>query len=191
MDRLLDYISQKKESLGLGDNWAVVFVDKALQHILSEATAQKALDQRVLLRVLPEGQTHVWQPCDMHAIATINSKVDRMWDEEKELLWQTLPSDEAVKQVCIQSAPSMKQRMFRFMASAIDSLTPEVICLCWDASSLSTALFAQPPRCVTAFWSLGCSVPSLANIQAQEDVRTQAHDRMLQALAAANAAHEM
>ena len=98
MDRLLDYISQKKESLGLGDNWAVVFVDKAPQHILSEATAQKALDQRVLLRVLPEGQTHVWQPCDMYAIAAIKRKVERMWDEENERLWQTLPSDEAVKQ---------------------------------------------------------------------------------------------
>ena len=67
----------------IGDNWAVVFVDKAPQHILSEATAQKALDQRVLLRVLPEGQTHIWQPCDMYAIATIKRKVDRMWDEEK------------------------------------------------------------------------------------------------------------
>ena len=126
----------------------------------------------------------------MYAIAAIKRKVETMWDEEKELLWQNLPTDEAVKEACVRSAPLLKRRIFRYLSHAIDGLNPEVICLCWDASSLSSALFSQPPRGITALWSLGCSIPTLANIQTQEDERTQARTQMLQALAAANAAYE-
>ena len=126
----------------------------------------------------------------MFAIAAIKRKVDRLWDEEKELLWASLPTDEAIKEACITSTPLLKRRMFRFMASALESLTGDVVSLCWDASSLATALFAQPPRTATALWNLGCSIPTLANVQAQDDARTQARARMLQVLAAVNSAYE-
>ena len=81
--------------------------------------------------------------------------------------------------------------MYRFLASSIDSLTQDVVCLCWDASSLSAALFSQPPRCVTSFWNLGCFIPTLETIQAQEDVRTHARAHVLEALEAANAAYDL
>ena len=92
--------------------------------------AQKSLDQKVLIKVLPEGQTHVWQPCDMYAIAVIKRKVDRMWDEENEILWQTLPTDEAVHHACIKSLPVLKQRMYHFLAMSVDCLTEDIICAC-------------------------------------------------------------
>ena len=50
--------------------------------------SQKALGKRILLKSLPEAQTHVWQPCDRYAIAAIKRKVEQMWDEENELPWQ-------------------------------------------------------------------------------------------------------
>ena len=44
------------------------------------------------------------------------------------------------------------------------------------------SLFHQPPRIPTAFWKLGCFVPSLVNLQSKEDERTAAKAVMLQAL---------
>ena len=70
------------------------------------------------LKEAVEAETHVWQPCDMYAIAALKRKVDKMWDEENERLWQSLPNDEAVHQACIQSLPVLKQRMSRFMGHA-------------------------------------------------------------------------
>ena len=58
----------------------------------------------------------------------------------------------------------------------------DVIALCWDASSLGIALFQQPPRISTALWNLGCSVPTLVNLQSQEEARASAHSVMLHAL---------
>ena len=161
----------------------MVLVDCAPRHILTGEIAQKALDNRVLFKVLPAGQTHVWQPCDMFAIATIKRKVEKLWDEEKEILWASLPTNEAVQQASVYSAPVLKRRMHGFFCRALDEVTPDVIALCWDASSLSTALFQQPPRVITALWDLGCSVPTLVNLHAQEEVRASARSTMFQALA--------
>ena len=70
------------------------------------------------------------------------------------------------------------------MGHALDTLTPDVLCLCWDASALSTALFNQPPRCSPAFFNLGCMIPNLSNLQAEEEAK-EAKSRMIQALATA------
>ena len=182
VDRLIDFISHKRVVFGLSDDWSLVLVDSAPQHILTDVIAQKALEQKVLFKTLPEGQTHVWQPCDMFAIATIKRKVDRLWDEEKEHLWASLPNEEAVRQACISSAPVLKQQMHRFFSRALEYLTPEVVAMSWDASSLGIALFQQPPRIPTAFWNLGCSVPSLVNLRSQEGARAHARSVMLQVL---------
>ena len=182
VDRLIDFICAKRISAGFSDQWALVLIDCAPQHILTGVVAQKALDNQVLFKVLPEGQTHVWQPCDMFAIATIKRKVDKMWDDEKEILWACLPTNEAVQQACLYSAPVLKRRMHGFFSRAVEEVTPNVIALCWDASSLSTALFQQPPRVITALWDLGCSLPTLVNLHAQEEACASARSTMFQAL---------
>ncbi len=172
------------------DDWALVVVDGAPQHKLNPEMSQKAQDQKVLFQTLPEGQTHVWQPCDMFAIAAIKKKVDKSWDEQKETLWASLPNDEAVKSACLTSTPVLKARMFSHFSYAIDTLDSEVVSLSWEASFLSTILFCHPPRISTAFWNFGCNVPSLQNLESQEATRSVARSAMLTALNRANAAVE-
>ena len=106
-----------------------------------------------------------------------------MWDEEKELLWSSLPDDEAFKQACITSVPILKERMDLFFSRALEDDTSDVIALCWDASSMGIAIFKPPPRISIALWNLGCSVPALVNLQSQEEAQASARSVMLQVLA--------
>jgi hypothetical protein len=47
----------------------------------------------------------------MYAIAAIKRKVETMRDEGKELIWQNLFMDEAVKEACVHLAPLLKQNV--------------------------------------------------------------------------------
>ena len=72
-----------------------------------------------------------------------------------------------------------------FFSRALDEVTQDALLLYWDASFLTLVLFHQPPRIPTALWDLGCSVPALVNLQAQEEARTNARRVMFLALEAA------
>ena len=110
VDRLVDVISSKRRTADRSGRWALVLVDAAPQHILLESVVQKALEVRVLFKTLPESQTHVWQPCDMFAMAAIKRRVDHIWDEVMELSWSSLPHDEAFKQASMHYFCSYPQR---------------------------------------------------------------------------------
>ena len=190
--RLIMVVKQKRLALDMPSANALFIFDDAPQHIFDE-TLSSELDAALIHRVqLPPNQTHVWQPADQECIAVLRRKVDKKWDDSLEEMWATLDIDDAVKAACTTSTTAWKRRLLYFFGAAAHELAPSVILRSWDTSSLSCALWHQPPRCLTSFQLL-CrghkqQERGLAGAEKDEVRHRAAHDTVLAALAARNAA---
>ena len=58
------------------------------------------------------------------------------WDESVQFLFATMGVQEAVAEFCCRSAPVVRKRMYKFYASAIDSINMATIIGSWDVSRL-------------------------------------------------------
>ena len=95
---------------------------------------------------IPKKMTHICQPADQWIIAVLKAKVNAARDESVQSLFATMGVQEAVAEFCCRSAPVFRKRMYKFYASAIDSINMATIIGSWDVTGILQILYSDVPR---------------------------------------------
>jgi len=120
---------------------ALLIVDAAPQHGATKTFGE----HNVRVVQIPKGQTHVFQPADQFIIRGLKAKASVAWDRFVEDTFASNISDVAIADINIQSKPILRQRMYSFLASAVDDLGQQCVLKSWEATGIPRALWGDSP----------------------------------------------
>ena len=130
-----------RDGLPAGER-ATLILDAATQHITRDAGLE---EHGVTLVCVPKKQTHCFQPADMFIISGLKQQVQRAWSRHIQEMYAGNDATTATSMMIDTRLKIRRDRKYKYMAEAIDALTPEVVVKSWAVTGILRAMFSEVP----------------------------------------------
>lgn len=142
LERFVEIVRKVRSDKGLRDNEkAVLVLDAAVQHVTRDSGLNV---ENIDVIDIPKKQTHCFQPADQFIISGLKKKATKAWGNHVEEMFAAAEAGDATVQMLDRRMKLRRDRKYKYLAEALDTISNEVVEKSWVASGILRATFREP-----------------------------------------------